>query len=123
MNASGLNQGTSGNISVRYGDSILITPRSVRYDHMEPEMIATMPIEGEYGAWSGPMRPTSKWRFHLNIAQPAQCRQCPPHVLDVLHYCGDHAAIDPSRTLHDGGFGRTGGPLRRISDLWDEAAV
>jgi L-fuculose-phosphate aldolase len=69
MNASGLNQGTSGNISARYGDDILITPSGVPYDDMEPEMIAVMPLDGEYGAWSGPMRPSSEWRFHLDIAR------------------------------------------------------
>jgi L-fuculose-phosphate aldolase len=79
MNASGLNQGTSGNISARYGDSILITPSGVPYDRMEPEMIATMPVHGEYGAWSGPMRPSSEWRFHLDIARSR------PDVGSVVH--------------------------------------
>jgi L-fuculose-phosphate aldolase len=26
-----------------------------------------MPIEGEYGAWKGPLRPSTEWRFHLDI--------------------------------------------------------
>jgi len=30
MNASGINQGTSGNISLRYDDGMLISPTSVR---------------------------------------------------------------------------------------------
>ena len=67
MNSSGLNQGTSGNISARHGDRILITPSGVPYDRLQPEMIASMPIEGEYGAWTGPMKPSSEWRFHLGI--------------------------------------------------------
>jgi L-fuculose-phosphate aldolase len=79
MNASGLNQGTSGNISARYGDGILITPSGVPYDQMLPEMIAVMPIEGEYGAWSGPMKPSSEWRFHLDIARAR------PDVGSVVH--------------------------------------
>ena len=29
MNACGLNQGTSGNISARYGDRMLITPSAI----------------------------------------------------------------------------------------------
>ena len=32
MNASGLNQGTSGNISARYGDRMLITPSAIPYE-------------------------------------------------------------------------------------------
>jgi L-fuculose-phosphate aldolase len=67
MNASGLNQGTSGNISARYGDTMLITPSATPYDQLEPEMIAAMPLDGEYGAWSGPLNPSTEWRFHLDI--------------------------------------------------------
>jgi L-fuculose-phosphate aldolase len=67
MNASGLNQGTSGNISARYGDRMLITPSATPYDAMEPEMIASMPLESEYGAWEGPLKPSTEWRFHLDI--------------------------------------------------------
>jgi len=67
MNASGLNQGTSGNISARRGDVMLITPSAIPYDAMTPDMIAAMPIEGEYGTWDGPKKPSSEWRFHLDI--------------------------------------------------------
>jgi L-fuculose-phosphate aldolase len=69
MNASGLNQGTSGNISARYCDRMLITPSATPYDAMEPEMIASMPIEGEYGTWDGRLRPSTEWRFHLDITK------------------------------------------------------
>jgi len=67
MNASGLNQGTSGNISARLGDRMLITPSAVPYDKMTAAMIASMPLEGEYGAWEGPKKPSSEWRFHLDL--------------------------------------------------------
>ena len=67
MNAEGLNQGTSGNISVRHKDRMLITPTSTPYDIMEPEMIASMPLEGERGVWDGPLKPSVEWPFHLDI--------------------------------------------------------
>lgn len=67
MNASGLNQGTSGNISARYGGRMLITPSATPYEALKPGMIASMPIEGEHGAWEGPLRPSTEWRFHLDI--------------------------------------------------------
>lgn len=67
MNATGLNQGTSGNISVRHGDTMLITPSATPYDMMTPEMIAAMPLDGLYGDWEGPRKPSSEWRFHLDI--------------------------------------------------------
>ena len=67
MNASGLNTGTAGNISARYGDSMLITPSGVQYNTLTPEMIARMPLNGVDGKWSGPLKPSSEWRFHLDI--------------------------------------------------------
>jgi L-fuculose-phosphate aldolase len=67
MNASGLNQGTSGNISARCGERLLITPSAIPYDALEPEALASMPIEGEYGTYAGPLPPSTEWRFHLDI--------------------------------------------------------
>jgi L-fuculose-phosphate aldolase len=73
MNASGLNQGTSGNISVRHRARMLITPTAIPYDTMTPDMIAAFPIEGDYGSWEGTRQPSTEWRFHLDIlrARPA----------------------------------------------------
>ena len=67
MNRLGINQGTSGNVSVRDGGTMLISPSATPYDTMAPEQVAAMPVEGEYGAWSGPLRPSTEWRFHLDI--------------------------------------------------------
>lgn len=67
MNSSGLNQGTSGNISARFEDRMLITPSATPYDKLEPEMMASMPLEGDYGSWEGPLKPSTEWRFHLDI--------------------------------------------------------
>lgn len=67
MNENGLNQGVAGNISVRLGDRMLITPTSIAYDKLVPEDIVTMRFDGEYGAWEGPRPPSSEWRFHLDI--------------------------------------------------------
>jgi L-fuculose-phosphate aldolase len=79
MNGAGLNQGNAGNISVRFGNRMLITPTSIPYDEMTPDMIASMPIEGEYGAWDGPNKPSSEWRFHLDIMKAK------PKVSSVVH--------------------------------------
>jgi L-fuculose-phosphate aldolase len=69
MNSSGLNQGTSGNISVRYGDTMLISPSGVPYEQLEPEDIVAMTLTGEYGSYEakGSNIPSSEWRFHLDI--------------------------------------------------------
>ncbi|TIP38468.1 MAG: class II aldolase, partial [Mesorhizobium sp.] len=37
MNALGINQGTSGNISCRHGEGMLISPTSTPYDTLVPE--------------------------------------------------------------------------------------
>jgi L-fuculose-phosphate aldolase len=64
MNAIGLNQGTSGNISVRCGEDFLITPSSLPYDTMKPDDIMKMSFDGTF---EGKHRPSSEWRFHRDI--------------------------------------------------------
>ena len=64
MNALGINQGTSGNISVRDGDGLLITPTSVPYEEMTAEQIVLMDMDGSFAPGQ---RPSSEWRFHLDI--------------------------------------------------------
>jgi L-fuculose-phosphate aldolase len=67
MNELGINQGTSGNISARCGDRMLITPSATPYEAMGPEDIAAMPLDGDRGSWTGPLKPSTEWRFHLDI--------------------------------------------------------
>jgi L-fuculose-phosphate aldolase len=76
MNALGINQGTSGNISVRHDAGMLITPTSLPYDSMRPEDIVFMQSDGE---WRGSRQPSSEWRFHLDILQAR------PEVNAVVH--------------------------------------
>lgn len=64
MSAMGLNQGTSGNISVRYQDGMLITPTSVPYEDLSPEDIVYVDNNGQAEAGK---KPSSEWRFHLDI--------------------------------------------------------
>lgn len=67
MNASGLNQGTSGNISARLGGEMLITPSATPYEDLKPQMIAAMALDDPDGAWRGPLKPSTEWRFHRDI--------------------------------------------------------
>lgn len=69
MNATGLNQGTSGNISARQGDAMLITPSGVPYGDLEPDAIVSMQIDDEAYAWKGDLKPSSEWHFHRAILQ------------------------------------------------------
>ena len=76
----GLNQGTSGNVSVRLGkntdDGFLITPTAIPYDVMQPEDMAHMRFDG---GKSGRHEPSSEWRFHLDIYRKR------PEVAAVIH--------------------------------------
>ena len=54
MNALGINQGTSGNISLRHHDGMLVTPTSVPYEAMQPEQIVFMGFDGRSIPPSGP---------------------------------------------------------------------
>jgi L-fuculose-phosphate aldolase len=87
MNDSGLNQGTCGNISVRHGDAMLITPTSVPYEIMKPAMIASMPLDGEYGSYEGPIAPSTEWRFHFDIMRER------PEVGAIVHTHSTFATI------------------------------
>lgn len=63
MDARGINQGTAGNLSLRYGAGFLITPSSMPYDIMQAEDIVEMGWDGTYVG----RRPSSEWRFHRDI--------------------------------------------------------
>ncbi|WP_259975106.1 class II aldolase/adducin family protein [Leisingera aquaemixtae] len=84
MNAAGINQGTSGNISVRAGDHMLITPSGVPYDQMAPEMLVKMPLDGS-AAPAGQLKPSTEWPFHLAILQAKPAVNAVVHAHPV--YC------------------------------------
>ncbi len=64
MNRSGFNQGTSGNISARWKDGLLITPSGIPYDDLEVEDIIWMDYEGRTGHRA---QPSSEWRIHRDL--------------------------------------------------------
>jgi L-fuculose-phosphate aldolase len=82
MNASGLNQGMSGNISARAGDAMLITPSGVPYDLLTPETICRMALDGS-ADWEGPCKPSSEWRFHHDILRARSEAQAIVHTHSV----------------------------------------
>ena len=87
MNTIGLNQGTSGNISARHGDRMLLTPTAIPYETMKPAMIAAFSIDGEYGAYDGPLLPSTEWRFHLDIMKAR------PEVGAIVHTHSTFATV------------------------------
>jgi L-fuculose-phosphate aldolase len=79
MAGLGINQGMSGNLSLRSEAGMLITPSAIAYDEITPEQIALMPFGAEPGTFIGPKRPSSEWRFHLDIMQAR------PEVGAIVH--------------------------------------
>jgi len=69
MNSTGLNQGTSGNISALFENQMLITPSGIAYEEMHPDQIAKMPLDSSTTDWVGPCKPSSEWHFHRAILQ------------------------------------------------------
>jgi L-fuculose-phosphate aldolase len=84
MNQMGINQGTSGNISLRHGEGMLITPTGTPYEAMKPEQIVFMKLDTPPDAGQ---RPSSEWRFHRDILRAR------PEVNAVVHAHPPYATI------------------------------
>jgi len=98
MNSAGLNQGTSGNISVRSDKGFLITPSALAYAACMPADIVFTAMDGSFDE-SG-RRPSSEWRLHRDIysrfseagavlhAHPPWCTTlaCLDKTIPAFHY-------------------------------------
>jgi L-fuculose-phosphate aldolase len=78
INERGLTQGTSGNLSARVPDGMLITPSAVPYDVMSPADIVLVDLQGRV-VEPGPRPPSTEWRLHAAILAAR------PDVEAVLH--------------------------------------
>ncbi|UNO42777.1 class II aldolase/adducin family protein [Streptomyces sp. MST-110588] len=63
--ADGLVVGTSGNVSVRVGDQVLVTPSGVPYDRLGPGDLTAVDLDGRRTA--GALEPTSELPMHLAV--------------------------------------------------------
>lgn len=66
LNASGINQGTSGNVSARIAGGLLITPTSLPYEQMQPGDLVALDLQGQ-PLHDRQRRPSSEWRLHADI--------------------------------------------------------
>lgn len=80
MNNCGINQGTSGNVSIRVDDGFLITASGVPYGEMRPEHVVHVTLDGGY---FGESLPSSEWRMHLDIYRERQEAQTVVHVHSI----------------------------------------
>ncbi|GGS57360.1 class II aldolase/adducin family protein [Streptomyces griseoviridis] len=63
--ADGLVVGTSGNVSVRVGDTVLVTPSGVPYDRLAPADLTGVALDGRQVL--GTLVPTSELPLHLAV--------------------------------------------------------
>jgi L-fuculose-phosphate aldolase len=63
--SDGLVIGTAGNLSIRDGNRVLITPSGIPYDETQPEDVCVLDLDGNVVEASGP--PSSECPMHLTI--------------------------------------------------------
>jgi L-fuculose-phosphate aldolase len=111
MNAEGINQGTSGNVSVRTPEGFLITASGISYKKMKPHHVVEMDLDGGY---RGDFFPSTEWRMHLDIFKHR------PEAGAIVHVHSTYAtALSCMRkeipTFHYM-IGVAGGTTLRVSD-------
>ncbi|MEV6649529.1 class II aldolase/adducin family protein [Streptomyces sp. NPDC051219] len=70
--SEGLVVGTSGNVSVRVGDLVLVTPSGVPYDRLGPDDTVAVDLAGKQVA--GGLVPTSELPLHLAVYRNTPAR-------------------------------------------------
>lgn len=80
--ADGLVVGTSGNVSARVGDVVVVTPTGVPYDRLRPQDAVAVDLEGRQVA--GELAPTSELPLHLAVYRATGARA-------IVHTHAPHA--------------------------------
>ena len=85
MQSRGLTRGTGGNISIRNGEHIAISPSGVEYETMEPQDIPVVDMQGNviYGG----LAPSSELGMHL------ACYKARPDISAVVHTHSTFATV------------------------------
>lgn len=77
----GLNELSSGNLSCRHEDGMLISPRGASEESIAPERIVRVSLDGE---WEGEIKPSAEWRMHAEVYKQHREAQA------VVHTHSDH---------------------------------
>lgn len=107
MEAKGINNGTSGNVSARVDGGMLITPSGIPYGELDRGDLIRMGFDtswavlgvesdGDDGIGRAGLRPSSEWRFHLDILRSR------PEVNAVVHA---HPTAATALSAHGRGIG------------------
>jgi len=133
MNALGINQGTSGNVSLRVPQGLLISPSGRPYEALEPADIVFLPAQG---LPVGRRRPSSEWRLHRDIhaaraevgaivhahAPAATAFSCLRRPLPAFHYMVAVAGGDSIRCASYATFGTQALAQNALEALRDRSA-
>ncbi len=85
MEVRGLNRGTSGNVSARCGEAMLVTPSGVPPERLTGDQMVLVQPDGSTP--QGGLRPSSEWRMHQQILNRR------PDAHAVVHCHSRHATI------------------------------
>jgi L-fuculose-phosphate aldolase len=111
MNEEGINQGTSGNVSVRVPEGFLITASGVPYKKMKPHHVVSMDLDGGY---EGEYLPSTEWRMHMDIYKARPEAGAIVHVHST--YATALACLHREVPAFHYMIGVTGGTSLRVSD-------
>jgi L-fuculose-phosphate aldolase len=100
----GLVSGTSGNVSAREGERVLITPTRLPYDRMEENDVVALALDGTVLGGGG--EPSSEWRVHV----------------EVYAARSDAGALVHSHSVHATAWSFLGEPLDTGTEELDHAA-
>jgi hypothetical protein len=101
----GLNRGTSGNVSVRFGQGILVTPSGIEAQNLNADDMVYVHGDGQWD--QSARRPSSEWRMHYPLSSA------------IRHDFGLCRQADPGRTLHGRGQRWGKHTNRAICPVWN----
>ncbi len=111
MNEEGINQGTSGNVSVRTPEGFLITASGIPYKKMKPHHVVEMDLDGGY---RGDYLPSTEWRMHMDIFKARSEAQAIVHVHST--YASALACLRKDVPAFHYMIGVAGGSTLRVSE-------
>ena len=91
----GLNELSSGNLSCRFEDGMLISPSGASADNMTPDSVVRVSLDGE---WEGDRKPSSEWRMHAAVYLSK------PSAEAVVHTHSDYCVALASQLMPLPGF-------------------
>lgn len=97
MVADRLVVGTSGNISVRSGDLVAVTPSGVEYAELVPASVTVIDLAGE--RVDGDLAPTSEVPLHLELYRQAANRRAVVHT-HAPHATAASLLVDELPSVH-----------------------